>query len=129
MTSGEAKLVVPRCYQLVSGWPTVCIRIPGPRPAHSDCFSPKAFIDVELLADRPAVRWAGIVVQHEHGHVVVGRPAGAVAGDAVELGRADPQTATQIGDCPFRSSATVEVDAGRAINKAVRVTTTMPTMT
>jgi hypothetical protein len=65
----------PRCYQLVSGWPTVCIRIPGPRPAHSDCFSPKAFIDVELLADRPAGRGAGIVVQHEHGHVVVGRPA------------------------------------------------------
>src|SRR5215469_15249285 len=38
-------------------------------------------------------------------------------------------TATQTGDRPFKCSATVQVEAGRAINRAARVTTTMPTMT
>src|SRR5437762_5756333 len=38
-------------------------------------------------------------------------------------------TATQTGDRPFKCSATVQVEARRAINRAARVTTTMPTMT
>src|SRR5215470_7231048 len=38
-------------------------------------------------------------------------------------------TATQSGDRPPKCSSTVQVEARRAINRAVRVTTTMPTMT
>src|SRR5258707_8389522 len=38
-------------------------------------------------------------------------------------------TATLTGDRPFKCSATVQVEAGRAISRAARVTTTMPTMT
>src|ERR1700749_1056552 len=38
-------------------------------------------------------------------------------------------TTTQTGDRPFKCSATVQVEAGRAINRAARVATTMPTMT
>src|SRR6266446_6988266 len=38
-------------------------------------------------------------------------------------------TATQTGDRPFKCSTTAQVEADRAINRAARVTTTMPTMT
>src|SRR6516164_2465273 len=43
--------------------------------------------------------------------------------------RSRGSTATQTGDRPFKCSATVQVEARRAINRAARVTTTMPTMT
>src|SRR5262249_6655875 len=38
-------------------------------------------------------------------------------------------TATQSGDRPPKCSSTVQVEARRAINRAARVATTMPTMT